>query len=200
MQINGRTIGLGERPYLIAEMSGNHNHSLDRALEIVTSAAEHGADAIKLQTYTADTITLDVDGPGFTIEDENSLWNGRRLHELTERLNALIAAEELGITLPDYLGYGSVEEHHEIAALISDAEASPTWTPAEGAARPFDVAVFRRGELASHLGVVIAPGLMIHMVGEDCAKLERYDTGRWGHRLKGLFRHVQCPVKPGAPA
>lgn len=82
MQINGRTIGLSERPYLIAEMSGNHNHSLDRALEIVASAAEHGADAIKLQTYTADTITLDVDGPGFTIEDENSLWNGRRLHEL----------------------------------------------------------------------------------------------------------------------
>lgn len=82
MQINGRTIGLSERPYLIAEMSGNHNHSLDRALEIVASAAEHGADAIKLQTYAADTITLDVDGPGFTIEDENSLWNGRRLHEL----------------------------------------------------------------------------------------------------------------------
>ena len=82
MQINGRTIGLSERPYLIAEMSGNHNHSLDRALEIVASAAEHGADAIKLQTYTADTITLDVDGPGFPIEDENSLWNGRRLHEL----------------------------------------------------------------------------------------------------------------------
>lgn len=82
MQINGRTIGLGERPYLIAEMSGNHNHSLDRALEIVTAAAQSGADAIKLQTYTADTITLDHDGPGFVIEDENSLWNGRRLHEL----------------------------------------------------------------------------------------------------------------------
>lgn len=84
MQINGRTIGLTERPYLIAEMSGNHNHSLDRALEIVTSAAEHGADAIKLQTYTADTITLDVNGPGFTIEDADSLWNGRRLYELYE--------------------------------------------------------------------------------------------------------------------
>ena len=82
MQINGREIGPGMRPYLIAEMSGNHNHSLDRALAIVTAAAESGADAIKLQTYTADTITLDVDGPGFTIEDEKSLWNGRRLHEL----------------------------------------------------------------------------------------------------------------------
>lgn len=82
MQINGRQIGLDARPYLIAEMSGNHNHSLDRALEIVDAAAESGADAIKLQTYTADTITLDCDGPGFVIEDEKSLWNGRRLHEL----------------------------------------------------------------------------------------------------------------------
>ncbi len=82
MQINGREIGLSARPYLIAEMSGNHNHSLDRALEIVSAAAESGADAIKLQTYTADTITLDCDGPGFVIEDEKSLWNGRRLHEL----------------------------------------------------------------------------------------------------------------------
>ncbi|MEM6474679.1 MAG: pseudaminic acid synthase [Pseudomonadota bacterium] len=82
MQINGRPIGLNARPYLIAEMSGNHNHSLDRALEIVDAAAASGADAIKLQTYTADTITLDHDGPGFVIEDEASLWNGRRLHEL----------------------------------------------------------------------------------------------------------------------
>ena len=82
MQINGREIGLGVRPYLIAEMSGNHNHSLDRALELVTAAAKNGADAIKLQTYTADTITLDVSGPDFVIGDENSLWNGRQLYEL----------------------------------------------------------------------------------------------------------------------
>ena len=82
MQINGREISRDTRPYLIAEMSGNHNHSLDRALAIVAAAAESGADAIKLQTYTADTITLDHDGPGFVIEDEASLWNGRRLHEL----------------------------------------------------------------------------------------------------------------------
>ena len=80
--IDGRTIGPDARPYLIAEMSGNHNHSLDRALEIVTAAAESGADAVKLQTYTADTMTLDCDGPGFVIEDEKSLWHGRQLHEL----------------------------------------------------------------------------------------------------------------------
>jgi|TARA_R100000049_G_C1955462_1_gene109150 N-acetylneuraminate synthase len=82
MNIQGREIASGHRPYLIAEMSGNHNHSLDRALEIVTAASQSGADAIKLQTYTADTITLDVDMPDFVIEDENSLWNGRRLYDL----------------------------------------------------------------------------------------------------------------------
>lgn len=82
VQINSRPIGLGHRPYIIAEMSGNHNHSLERALEIVAAAAASGADAIKLQTYTADTITLDVDGPGFTINDPASLWHGRRLHDL----------------------------------------------------------------------------------------------------------------------
>ncbi|MEP3144639.1 pseudaminic acid synthase [Qipengyuania citrea] len=84
MQINGREISRNERPYLIAEMSGNHNHSLDRAMEIVTAAAKNGADAVKLQTYTADTLTLDVDMPGFVIEDENSLWAGRRLYDLYE--------------------------------------------------------------------------------------------------------------------
>ena len=80
--IDGRTIGPKARPYLIAEMSGNHNHSLERALEIVTAAAESGADAVKLQTYTADTMTLDCDGPGFVIEDEKSLWHQRQLYEL----------------------------------------------------------------------------------------------------------------------
>ena len=82
IKIGERGIGPGHRPYLIAEMSGNHNHSLDRALEIVDAAAMAGADAIKLQTYTADTMTLDVDAPGFVIEDRNSLWSGRRLHDL----------------------------------------------------------------------------------------------------------------------
>jgi pseudaminic acid synthase len=82
MKILDRVIGAGQRPYLIAEMSGNHNQSLDRALEIVDAAAASGADALKLQTYTADTMTLDVDMPGFVIDDPKSLWAGRRLHDL----------------------------------------------------------------------------------------------------------------------
>lgn len=82
IHIGGREVGPGARPYLIAEMSGNHNQSIDRAMEIVDAAAASGADAIKLQTYTADTMTLNVTMPGFVIDDPKSLWNGRQLYDL----------------------------------------------------------------------------------------------------------------------
>ena len=78
--IAGRAIGPGQRPFIIAELSGNHNRDLGRGLELIDAAAEAGADAVKLQTYTADTITLDHDGPGFRIE--SGLWAGRTLHDL----------------------------------------------------------------------------------------------------------------------
>lgn len=84
MMFHDRPVGPGERPYLIAEMSGNHNQSLTQALEIVDAAAESGADAIKLQTYTAETMTLNSRGKGFVIEDPSSLWHGRQLYELYE--------------------------------------------------------------------------------------------------------------------
>ena len=84
MHIADRAVGAGERPYLIAEMSGNHNQSLDRALEIVDAAAESGADAVKLQTYTAETMTLNLRTRDFVINDPGSLWNGRQLYELYE--------------------------------------------------------------------------------------------------------------------
>lgn len=82
MQIGNREVGRHSRPFIIAEMSGNHNQSLERAFEIVDAAAATGADAIKLQTYTADTITLNVRGGDFEIADEKSLWKGRNLHDL----------------------------------------------------------------------------------------------------------------------
>lgn len=84
ISIGKRKIGASEAPFIIAEMSGNHNQSLERALEIVDAAAKAGAHAIKLQTYTADTMTLNVRMPGFVIEDPNSLWVGRQLYELYE--------------------------------------------------------------------------------------------------------------------
>jgi len=75
-------IGLDHKPFIIAEMSGNHNQSLDRALEIVEAASKTGVNALKIQTYTADTITLDVSEGEFFIDDENSLWKGKSLYEL----------------------------------------------------------------------------------------------------------------------
>jgi len=80
--IAGRTIGASQPPFLIAEMSGNHNQSLPRALEIVEAAARAGAHALKLQTYTADTMTLDIGEKEFFISSPDSLWKGKSLHQL----------------------------------------------------------------------------------------------------------------------
>lgn len=85
MKIASRPIGQDAPPFVIAEMSGNHNQSLDRALHIVEAAAKAGAHALKLQTYTADTLTLAVNEGEFFIRDEKSLWKGRSLHDLYQQ-------------------------------------------------------------------------------------------------------------------
>ena len=82
INIAGPKIGPGHPPFIIAEMSGNHNQSLDRALAIVEAAAKAGAHALKLQTYTADTMTLDIAEREFFINDPDSLWKGRSLYDL----------------------------------------------------------------------------------------------------------------------
>src|SRR5687768_14756241 len=79
MRIENFEISQGSRPFIIAEMSGNHNQSLDRALSIVDAAAAAGAHGIKLQTYTADTMTI---RGAYTINDPNSLWYGKELYDL----------------------------------------------------------------------------------------------------------------------
>ena len=78
-------IGRKEKPFIIAEMSGNHNQSLERAVEIVELAAKAGVDAIKIQTYTADTMTLDIDEREFFITDKDSLWKGVSLYKLYQQ-------------------------------------------------------------------------------------------------------------------
>ncbi len=83
--IGNRQVGLDHPPFVIAEMSGNHNQSLERALAIVEAAAKSGAHALKLQTYTADTMTLDIEEGEFYIEDPNSLWKGASLHKLYQQ-------------------------------------------------------------------------------------------------------------------
>jgi len=82
IKIGNREIGAQSSPFVIAEMSGNHNQSLERALAIVDAAAAAGAHGLKIQTYTADTMTLDTQQEGFVINDKNSLWAGKSLYKL----------------------------------------------------------------------------------------------------------------------
>jgi len=105
IHIDNKIISANHRPFVIAEMSGNHNQSLGRALEIVDSTAECGADAIKIQTYTADTMTLDIDTGEFFISDPGSLWKGKSLYQLYQEAHTpwewhqpiFKRAEELGL-------------------------------------------------------------------------------------------------------
>ncbi|MEK4181194.1 pseudaminic acid synthase [Aeribacillus sp. FSL K6-1121] len=83
--VEGRKIGPNHKPFIIAEMSGNHNQSLERALAIVEAASKAGAHALKIQTYTADTMTLNLENPEFKIEDSDSLWKGHTLYQLYQQ-------------------------------------------------------------------------------------------------------------------
>jgi pseudaminic acid synthase len=82
IRIADRDIGAASAPFIIAEMSGNHNHSLERALAIVEAAAKAGAHGLKIQTYNADTMTLDINEREFCVRDSGSLWSGKSLYQL----------------------------------------------------------------------------------------------------------------------
>ena len=82
IKVKNHIIGKNSAPFIIAEMSGNHNQSLDRALEIVEAAAKTGAHALKIQTYTPDTMTLNCDKPIFKDCLKGTLWEGKTLYEL----------------------------------------------------------------------------------------------------------------------
>jgi len=121
--IAGRAIGPDEKPFVIAEVSANHLGRIDRALETIEAAAKCGADAIKIQTYTADTITIDHDGPGFVIE--GGLWDGRSLYELYEEAQTpfewhaelFAKAKSLGVPL------FSTPFDHSAVDLLQDLDA-----------------------------------------------------------------------------
>ena len=85
IQLGNRHIGPGCQPFIIAELSGNHSQSLDTALAMIDAAAKAGAHAIKLQTYTADTMTIPCDHGEFYIDNEDSLWHGYTLHQLYQK-------------------------------------------------------------------------------------------------------------------
>ena len=105
ININGRQIGKGYPPYIVAEISANHNGRLSHAIELIEKAKEAGADAVKLQTYTPDTITLNHRGPDFIIQ--SGLWKGQTLYDLYQKAHTpwewhgeLIShAREIGLTV-----------------------------------------------------------------------------------------------------
>lgn len=87
IHLGQQLVGPGQPPFIVAELSGNHKNSLDRAIQLVEAAAEAGVDAVKLQTYTADTMTLNLKSKDFVISDPKSLWDGRSLYELYQEAN-----------------------------------------------------------------------------------------------------------------
>lgn len=107
-------------------------------------------------------------------------------------LVALVYREQLGIVLPSYLDdYVSMEESAEISGLVGAERGKPVWVQLHGASPDaFDIVLFRRGRVDAHVGVVVEPGLMLHVTGDEQSKIERYETPVWGRRLIGAFRHI----------
>ena len=140
VSIAGRKIGPDYEPYVVCELSANHNGSLDRAIAIMDAAKAAGADAIKLQTYRADTITIDHDGPEFLLKE--GLWAGRRLYELYQSAAMpwewheplFKRAQEVGIAIFNYAANNSGQTpnfstRHEYPVDLPDdgSNSGPGW-------------------------------------------------------------------------
>ncbi|MBW8322661.1 MAG: C40 family peptidase [Arenimonas sp.] len=104
-------------------------------------------------------------------------------------LAVLVYGRELGITLPTYVGcYASLAERREIAALVEGESADPVWSLV-AEPRPFDIAVFRMGRYATHVGVVVNETLVLHVQASDQAKIQNFSVAPLKDRLTGLYRH-----------
>lgn len=114
-------------------------------------------------------------------------------------LARLVYADQLGIVLPSYAGeYLGAGEQAEVAALLDREEQVGPWLPVLDAIAPFDLVLFRRGRLRSHVGVAVSAELMLHMDGEAQARVARLTDPRWRARFAGAFRHVEAGLKGAA--
>lgn len=111
-------------------------------------------------------------------------------------LARLVYENELGVMLPSYAGgYTGHEERAEIAALLSDAKELPGWlSVTDDDIRPFDLVLFRRGRLDSHVGIVAAPGRMLHITAHTTANIQTYFISEWQTRLTGTWRRRELQV------
>lgn len=115
-------------------------------------------------------------------------------------LVCLVYREQLGIVLPTYQDdFVSLEEHREVEALFQGERSRSSWTLVEQPTA-FDVAVFRRGRFLTHVGLVVRPGLMLHVTAGGTSALERYEAGQWLPRLQHLYRHVDAASSRAAEA
>ncbi|MFC6439338.1 pseudaminic acid synthase [Pseudobowmanella zhangzhouensis] len=117
IKLGKRWIGKEHEPYIIAELSGNHDQDLNLAKRMVEAAAAAGAHAIKLQTYTADSMTLDVQSKGFVIEETDSLWHGESLHKLYQKASTPYEWHQELFALANTLGLDAFSSPFDEAAV-----------------------------------------------------------------------------------
>ncbi len=222
VSIAGRPIGPDQPPYVIAEMSGNHNGDINRAFELLKAARDAGADAVKLQTYTADTITIDHDSPDFRID--GGLWDGRRLYDLYQEAHTpwewheplFRKARELGLAIfssPfDATAIEFLESLEAPAYKIASFEAVdlPLIELAAATGKPLiistgmaDAAEIEDAVAAARRGGCVSP-IMLHCVsGYPSAPSESnlrtlVDLGRRHGVLPGLSDHTMGIAVPVA--
>ena len=215
IKIAGRTIGGREPPYIVAEISGNHGGKIGVALELIRAAKEAGADAVKFQAYTPDTITLRIAKPDFIVQD--GLWKGRTLYELYEKAHTPMEwlphlfreAQTIGITaFASVFDKSSIDRLEAIgcpAYKIASFEITdiPLIDYAASKGKPLIISTGMASDREVMEAAYVAPAsVFLHCTSEYPGTVERANLWRINHlneilnhrNMIGLSDHTSCPV------